>query len=176
MNKHQNTYDYLCHRFISMAFTIIACTCLASCGLEYNLKKGEEHLALGEYYDAAEQFKQAYLKTPVKERENRGKRALKMARCYEKINSTPKAISAYANAIRYKQASLNDRICYARLLLKNGQYKIAEKEFQELKDSLPGNCLVTNGMISAQRAPLWKKKGSRYKVKRMDIFNSRRDD
>ena len=176
MNWHQNTYDYLCHRFLSMAFTIFACISLANCGLEYNLKKGEEHLALGEYYDAAKQFKQAYLKTPVKERENRGKRALKMAICYDKINATPKAISAYANAIRYKQTSLNDKINYARLLLKNGQYKMAEKEFLELKDSLPENILVTNGLISAQKAPLWKKQGSRYKVKRMDIFNSRRDD
>ena len=29
-----------------------------------NLKKGEKALALGEYFDAAAQFKEAYRKTP----------------------------------------------------------------------------------------------------------------
>lgn len=147
-----------------------------SCGIDKNLKKGEKFLALGEYYDAADQFKQAYTKTPSKERASRGKIALKMARCYDKINSTPKAIAAYRNAVRYNQASIDDRLAYARLLLKNGEYKQAEKEFRILVDSLPDNVLARNGLKSAQLAPTWKKEGSRYKVKKMDVFNSRRDD
>ena len=101
-------------------FTILFCLLLASCGIDKNLKKGEKFLALGEYYDAAEQFKQAYSKTPTKERDKRGERALKMAHCYEKINATPKAIAAYRNAIRYNQATIKDRLAYARQLLKNG--------------------------------------------------------
>ena len=156
--------------------TAVCCLLLMSCGIDKNLKKGEKFLALGEYYDAADQFKQAYTKTPSKERASRGKIALKMARCYDKINSTPKAIAAYRNAVRYNQASTDDRLAYARLLLKNGEYKQAEKEFRILVDSLPDNVLARNGLKSAQIAPTWKKEGSRYKVKKMDVFNSRRDD
>ena len=156
--------------------TAVCCLLLISCGIDKNLKKGEKFLALGEYYDAADQFKQAYTKTPSKERASRGKIALKMARCYDKFNSTPKAIAAYRNAIRYNQASIDDRLAYARLLLKNGDYKQAEKEFRILVDSLPDNVLARNGLKSAQLAPTWKKEGSRYKVKKMDVFNSRRDD
>jgi len=156
--------------------TAVCCLLLMSCGIDKNLKKGEKFLALGEYYDAADQFKQAYTKTPSKERASRGKIALKMARCYDKINSTPKAIAAYRNAVRYNQASIDDRLAYARLLLKNGEYKQAEKEFRILVDSLPDNVLARNGLKSAQLAPTWKKEGSRYKVKKMDVFNSRRDD
>lgn len=156
--------------------TAVCCLLLMSCGIDKNLKKGEKFLALGEYYDAADQFKQAYTKTPSKERASRGKIALKMARCYDKINSTPKAIAAYRNAVRYNQASIYDRLAYARLLLKNGEYKQAEKEFRILVDSLPDNVLARNGLKSAQLAPTWKKEGSRYKVKKMDVFNSRRDD
>ena len=66
--------------------TALCCLLLISCGIDRNLKKGEKFLSLGEYYDAADQFKQAYTKTPAKELDNRGKIALKMARCYEKIN------------------------------------------------------------------------------------------
>lgn len=154
----------------------MGCMLLLGCGIEKNLKKAEKHLALGEYFDAAEQYKQAYSKTPIKERANRGARALKMAYCYNKINATPKAIAAYRNAIRYKQAKLEDQLTYARLLLKNGEYKQAAKEFALLKDSLPNNVLVNNGLLSAQMAPQWKKEGSRYTVKRQDVFNSRRQD
>jgi tetratricopeptide (TPR) repeat protein len=156
--------------------TAVCCLLLISCGIDKNLKKGEKFLALGEYYDAADQFKQAYTKTPSKERASRGKIALKMARCYDKINSTPKAIAAYRNAVRYNQASIDDRLAYARLLLKNGEYKQAEKEFRILVDSLPDNVLARNGLKSAQLAPTWKREGGRYKVKKMDVFNSRRDD
>lgn len=156
--------------------TAFCCLLLISCGIDKNLKKGEKFLSLGEYYDAADQFKQAYTKTPPKERENRGKLALKMARCYNKINSTPKAVNAYRNAIRYNQASLDDRLAYARLLLKNGEYKQAEKEFRILVDSMPDNILAQNGLKSAQMAPNWKKAGSRYQVKKMDVFTSRRAD
>lgn len=159
--------------------TILVAICsllLMSCGADKYMKKGEKYLALGEYYDAAEQFKQAYTRTPTKERETRGKRALKMAQCYERINTTPKAIAAYRNAMRYNQASLQDRLAYARQLLKNGEYRQAEKEFSILADSLPDNLLVKNGLVSAKMAPQWKKQGSRYIVKRMDVFNSRRHD
>lgn len=156
--------------------TAFCCLLLISCGIDKNLKKGEKFLSLGEYYDAADQFKQAYTKTPPKERENRGKLALKMARCYNKFNATPKAVNAYRNAIRYNQASLDDRLAYARLLLKNGEYKQAEKEFRILVDSMPNNILAQNGLKSAQMAPGWKKAGSRYQVKKMDVFTSRRAD
>ena len=156
--------------------TAFCCLLLISCGIDKNLKKGEKFLSLGEYYDAADQFKQAYTKTPPKERENRGKLALKMARCYNKFNAAPKAVNAYRNAIRYNQASLDDRLAYARLLLKNGEYKQAEKEFRILVDSMPDNILAQNGLKSAQMAPKWKKAGSRYQVKKMDVFTSRRAD
>ena len=39
---------------------------------------------------------------------------------------------------------------------------------------MPDNVLARNGLLSAQQAPAWKKQGSRYTVKRMDVFNSRR--
>ena len=155
---------------------LISSLLLMSCGADKYMKKGEKFLALGEYYAAAYQFKQAYTRTPVKERDTRGKRALKMAQCYQRINATPKAIAAYRNAIRYNQASKEDQLAYARQLLKNGDYRQAEKVFLMLKDSMPGNQLVANGLKSAQMAPEWKKQGSRYIVKRMDVFNSRRHD
>ncbi|MBR1427647.1 MAG: OmpA family protein [Prevotella sp.] len=159
------------------AIVIIVLSCLLmSCGADRNMKKGEKLLAIGEYYDAAEQFKQAYSRTPAKERDERGKRALKMAICYEKINATPKAIAAYRNVIRYKQDHIETHLSLARLLLKSGSYKEAAREFQMVLDSLPDNQLAKEGLKSAQSAPEIKQLGSRYTVKKMDVFNSRRAD
>ncbi|MDD6591947.1 MAG: OmpA family protein [Prevotella sp.] len=147
---------------------------LSSCGADKNLKRGEKYLALGEYYDAANEFKTAYQKTPSKERDKRGQRARKMAYCYDRSLQTAKAIAAYRNAIRYNQATSDDLLAYARLLLKNGNYKEAEAAFMQVLDSLPGNVLARNGLLSARQAPAIKNEGSRYTVKKMDIFNSRR--
>ena len=147
---------------------------LSSCGADKNLKRGEKYLALGEYYDAANEFKTAYQKTPSKERDKRGQRARKMAFCYDRSLQTAKAIAAYRNAIRYNQATSDDLLAYARLLLKNGNYKEAEAAFTQVLDSMPGNVLARNGLLSARQAPAIKNEGSRYTVKKMDIFNSRR--
>ena len=158
-----------------MAFLAVALM-LHSCAADNAMRKGEKFLAIGEYHDAAEQFKKAYTKTPTKERQLRGQRALKMAHCYRHISSTQKAISAYRNALRYNVATLDDRLDYARLLLKNGEYKRALTEFELLKDSMPDNVLVRNGLLSAKMAPKWKEQGSDYTVKKMTEFNSRRAD
>jgi len=152
------------------------CVMLCTCGAERNLKKAEQYMALGEYYDAATQYKQAYTKTSAKERQRRGSYAAKMAFCYEKINYTQKAISAYRNAIRYGSADTLMHRAYARQLLKAGDYKQAAKEFRLVLDSMPNDELSRNGLASAEYAPQWKKDGSKYTVKRMDVFNSRRAD
>ena len=153
---------------------VLSLLLLAGCGAEKNMKKAEKFMAIGEYYDAASQYEQAYSKTPPKERDRRGLIAGKMAVCYRKINSTPKAVAAYRNMVRYNKATVDDRLELGRQLLKNGDYKQAAEQFRVVLDSMPDNVLARNGLLSAQQAPAWKKQGSRYTVKRMDVFNSRR--
>lgn len=157
-----------------LALLVLSLLLLAGCGAEKNMKKAEKFMAIGEYYDAASQYKQAYSKMPPKERDRRGLIAGKMAVCYRKINSTPKAVAAYRNMVRYNKATVDDRMELGRQLLKNGDYKQAAEQFRVVLDSMPDNVLARNGLLSAQQAPAWKKQGSRYTVKRMDVFNSRR--
>ena len=162
------------HRLKHIILILFVTLMATSCAVDKNLKRGEQYLALGEYYDAANEFKRAYSKTSPKEKQKRGERAKKMAYCYDKSLQTQKAIAAYRNAIRYNVATKDDRLAYARLLLKNGEYKVAVPEFQAVLDSMPHSELAKNGLVSAQTAIATKEKGSRYTVKKMDIFNSRR--
>ena len=166
-------------RKLSIIILTILCAILTvSCGADQALKKGDKFYAVGEYYDAATQYRKAYTQTPSKERTLKGQRAMKLAECYRRINLTNKAISAYNNAVRYKQADSLTQFYLGQLHLRNGNYKEAAKHYQTAIDSLPADnpyrTLAKNGLKSAQMAPQWRKEGSDYTVKRMDIFNSRR--
>ncbi len=166
----------------------------AGCGADSAMKKGDKFFALGEYYDAAAQYKKAYSQTKSKDRPLRGQRALKMADCYRRINYTQRAIAAYNNATRYKQSDSLSNLYLAQLLLKNGSYKEAERLFQQLCDSAginvpntpylaslpqladPYHRQLAVGLQSARLAPKWKADAalSGYTVKKQDAFNSRR--
>ena len=154
----------------------ICAVLLVGCGAETAMKKGDKFFAMGEYYDAANQYKKAYSQTKAKDRPLRGQRALKMGDSYRRINQTQRAIAAYNNAVRYKQADSTSVFYLAQLLLKNGSYKDAEKYFALLLDSMPDNPLVKSGLESARMAPKWKADAalSGYQVKKEDLFNSRR--
>ncbi len=166
MNAKISTYIIIC----ALALVV------ASCGADHYMKKGDKFLAIGEYYDAAEAYKVAYNKTPSKERAKRGERAAKLAYCYDRINSNSKAMAAYRNVIRYEKDSLDTHLALARTLMKAANYKEAAKEFQMVLDSMPDNEIAKTGLLSAQTAQAEKEAGSRYTVKRMDLFNSRRAD
>ena len=165
-------------RQFTILCAIVATLLLAGCGADQAMKKGDKFYAVGEYYDAAAQYRKAYTQTPNKERELKGQRAMKMAECYRRILLTNKAITAYNNAVRYKQDDSLTHFYLGQLHLKNGNYKEAARQFQTAMDSLPQTDphwqLAKTGLHSAQMVPQWKKEISPYTVKRENQFNSRR--
>ncbi len=165
-------------RKTSAIFSILFSLLLMGCGADQALKKGDKFYAVGEYFDAAAQYRKAYTQTSNKDRAFKGKCAMKMADCYRRINFTSKAIAAYNNALRYKQDDSLTQLYLGQLYMRNGNYKEATKHFQAAIDSMrlpdEGIRLAKNGLKAAQLAPEWKKQGSDYTVKREALFNSRR--
>ena len=165
-------------RQFTILCAIVATLLLISCGADQAMKKGDKFYAVGEYYDAAAQYRKAYTQTPSKERELKGQRAMKLADCYRRILLTNKAITAFNNAVRYKQDDSLTHFYLGQLHLKNGNYKEAARQFQTAMDSLPQSDphwqLAKTGLHSAQMVPQWKKETSPYTVKRENQFNSRR--
>ena len=92
------------------------------------MRKGDQFFALGEYYDAAAEYRAAYSKTAIKDRDKRGERALKMAECYRRMNYTAKAIGAYQNGIRYTEKALSDRKKLEEQKVDDKAKKVAERE------------------------------------------------
>ena len=159
-------------------YLILSYLLLMGCGADQAMKKGDKFYAIGEYFDAATQYRKAYSQTPTKEKKLKGERAMKLAECYRRINFTNKAITAYNNVVRNKQEDSLTHFYLGQLYLKNGNYKEAAKQFKMASDSLPETNphwqLARNGLKSALMAPKWKKEGSDYTVKRENLFNSRR--
>ena len=96
----------LCNKFAPLFVLVVL---LTACNAESALKKGDQFYSRGEYYDAAAEYKRAYSRTPLRQRSQRGERALKMADCYRRINYTAKAVGAYQNARRYTEKATSDR-------------------------------------------------------------------
>lgn len=125
----------LSHTSLSLlAATLIAmlsAAMLMGCNAESALRKGDQFYARGEYYDAAAEYRRAYSKTPLRQRRQRGERALKMADCYRRINYSAKALGAYQNAIRYTEKAVADR----RKAEKAAQEEMERKARKDSKES-----------------------------------------
>lgn len=162
----------LCHILLCTVSAVL----LFSCGAGKSLKKAEQSYALGEYYDAAKNYKKAYSKTPPKQRKDRGVIAYKMGDCYQRINYTLRARGAYMNAVRYKYQDSAVFLRLADMHLKNGDYKNAAKNYEIYLSYKPDDRLAQNGIKSCELGPKWKKSPTRHIVKRFPLFNSRRTE
>ena len=67
--------------FLKIYSIVVGSMLIMSCGADKAIKKAEAFYAIGEYYDAATQYKKAYAQTPPKEKEKRGELSAKMAIC-----------------------------------------------------------------------------------------------
>ena len=163
-------------KLLPSLFLLAIILLLHSCRAENYVKKGDAFYAIGEYYDAAAEYKKAYSRTAIKDKDKRGQRAWKMAECYRRINYSAKAMGAYQNAIRYKYPDSMAIFYLAQMQQKQGDYKNALKNYELFLDTVPGHKLATNGKEGCIQAPIWKEKGSRYSIKKEPTLNSRRAD
>lgn len=151
--------------------------CLAGCGsAEKSIRKAEAALALGEYAEAAGQFKQAYQRTPSAEKEKRGALAYRMAEAYIRYGNTSAALGAYRSAARYKYTDTLTYLHTGDAAMRMGDYKAAAAAYRAYLETHSGDTAALSGLAAAEAAPAAKKKGSLYKVKLEKLFNASRAD
>lgn len=162
------------HFTIYVLFLLIVSS-LYSCK-SAKLSDAEEKQRIGEYYEAAAIYRKVYTKTSPKKRDLRGYIAYRMAECNRLINNTAKATSAYMNAIRYDYPDSTVYLRMGQMLQKTGRYPEAIKNYDIYMENDPSNLLAINGIQGCELASGWKKNPTRYEVRRMDKFNSRRGE
>lgn len=156
-----------------VAALLIAASCSTP---EKHQKKGDMYFSHGEYYDAATEYKTAYTTTPRSDKEARGMRAFLMGECYRRINSISKAEGAYRNAVRYDYVDTTTYFYLGRSQLMQGNYKGAQKSFEQYLAMFPNDRLAQAGLQSCRLGPEMKERGSTYEVHPVQLFTSRRAD
>lgn len=162
-------------KIISYLFLFLAIGFLYSCK-SAKLSDAEEKQRIGEYFEAAAIYRKVYTKTPPAKRDLRGYIAFRMAECNRLINNTPRATSAYMNALRYKYPDSIVNLRLGQMYQKSGRYGEAIKYYNDYLLAEPGSVLAFNGVTGSEEAVKWKQSPTRYTVKRMDKFNSRRSE
>lgn len=140
------------------------------------LSDAEEKQRIGEYFEAAAIYRKVYTKTSPQKRDLRGYIAYRMAECNRLINNTQRATSAYMNALRYDYPDSIVNLRLGQMYQRSGRYPDAIRYYNEFLKLNPESELALNGIKGSELAPQWKQNPSRYTVKRMEKFNSRRGE
>ena len=80
------------------------------------------------------------------------------------------------NALRYKYPDSIVNLRLGQMYQKSGRYGEAVKYYNDYLLAEPGSVLAFNGVTGCEEAVKWKQSPTRYTVKRMDKFNSRRSE
>ena len=144
-----------------------------SCGIGALIKKADARYEIGEYYTAGNLYKRVYSSLTSKDKTQRGRIAFRQAECY-RLTNQGRAEQAYLNAIRYNYPDSIVYLHFAQVLLQNGKYADALKNYQLFLTKDTSNLVAKNGIKSCTFMAEWKNVPSRYTVKRSAEFNLRR--
>ncbi len=130
--------------------------------------------AIGEYYDAADLYKQSYSRVSSKrEKALKAHVAFRQGECYRILNNKH-AASAYKNAIRYNYADSIVYLRYAQVLQYQGKYKEADNQYLIYLQTHPADYVAQAGHYACNSIDEWKKQSSRYKIALSKDFNDKR--
>lgn len=147
---------------------------LSSCSIKTRVKRADKKYAIGEYYDAADLYKQCYGRlSPKKERALRAHVAFYQGECYRILNN-PKATNAYQNAIRNRYQDSIVYLRYAQVLQYQGKYRDADKNYLIYLEAHPTDYQAQAGHYACGQVEGWRKQPSRYKVSPAKEFNAKR--
>lgn len=146
-----------------------------SCGTA-KLADARAYFTRGEFYAAAETYRKLYQKTPREQRALRGVIAFEMAENYRMLNQSPRALTAYRNAIRYNYPDTLQFYHFARMLHREGNYEEAATAYRDFLERVPGHSLAMAGLQGVEMARARQGEPERFSVQREEGFASNRSD
>ena len=147
---------------------------LTGCSIQQRVKKADKKFAIGEYYDAAQIYKQCQRNINAKQqRELKAHVSFRQGECYRILNDG-KAVNAYASAIKYKYPDSIAYLRYGQALMYQGKYKDAEKAFLTYLEYDSASTHAQFGVYACRNAADWKKTPTRYKVTLAKDFIAKR--
>ena len=155
---------------------IVSLLCLSGCSIQQRIKRADKKFAIGEYYVAADIYKQCYSRLSTqKNRELKGYVAYRQGECYRILNH-PRAVNCYQSALRCKY-HLQDSTIFlhaGQALQYQGKYKDAAKSYELFLESHPDNYVAQASRYACVKIDEWKRESSRYKIAEAKEFNQKR--
>lgn len=133
-----------------------------------------EYFNAGEYYEALDQFKNAYSK--VKDKALKADMCYMVAECYRLINDPRNAELWYKKGIRSAYAKPEAQYQLAEALKKSGKYLPAVDEFRKYKQLAPSDARADQEIRACELADEWLRNPEAYKVDELKDLNSRNSD
>ena len=162
---------------LSPLYILLIFILLSACGTpERSIKRGDAAMAIGEYCEAAAQYKKGYSRIPPTDRKRRGEVAYKMGDAFRRYGNTARALGAFRNAARYGQNDTLTQFYIGELLRMQGDYRGAEKAYLTYLDSFPSDERARQMLQSVSEATGIKERGSAYTVKMETMFSGSRSD
>ena len=155
-------------QFTPYLFLLLAASFLYSCK-SAKLSDAEEKQRIGEYFLKRRPLPESIYEELLLPSETCVDISLSgMAEYNRLINNTPRATSAYMNALRYKYPDSIVNLRLGQMYQKSGRYGEAVKYYNDYLLAEPGSVLAFNGVTGCEEAVKWKQSPTRYTVKRMD--------
>jgi peptidoglycan-associated lipoprotein len=162
----------------SLFFIIILITA-ASSDLSAQKRKSErayETYYAGEYYEAIDQFKDAYSKTKKSDKNARTELVFMIAESYRHINDPKNAETWYKLAVRSSVSKPDAQYWLAESMKKNGKHQAAIDEFRKYKQVAPSDSKADQQIRACELALEWIRNPEAYRIEDLRDINSRESD
>lgn len=137
-------------------------------------ERAYEYFSAGEYYEALDQFKDAYSK--IKDKALKAEMVFMVAECYRLINDPRNAELWYKKGVRTAYAKPEAQYQYAESLKKNGKYQLAVEEFRKYKQVAPSDARADQEIRACELADEWLRNPEAYRVEEVRDLNSKYGD
>ena len=160
-------------------FFIIILVTAASFDVSAQKRKTErayETYYAGEYYEAIDQFKDAYSKTKKADKNARTELVFMIAESYRHINDPKNAETWYKLAVKSATSKPDAQYWLAESMKKNGKHQAAIDEFKKYKQVAPSDSRADQQIRACELALEWTRNPEAYKVEDLKDLNSKESD
>ena len=130
----------------------------------------------GEYFDAIDQFKDAYSKTKKADKNTKSELVFMIAECYRIVNDPKNAETWYKLAVKSSYSKPDAQFWLAESMKKNGKFQQAIEEYKKYKQIAPSDARADQEIRSCELAIEWMRNPEAYKVEELKEINSKEAD
>jgi peptidoglycan-associated lipoprotein len=164
-------------RRLVLFFILLSIICIPdSFAQKRRTEKAYASYNAGEYYNAIDQFKDAYSKAGKNDKASRTELCYMIAECYRLTNEPKDAETWYRLAVKSSFSKPEAQYWLAESLKKNGKFQQAIEELKKYKQISPSDSRSDQEIRACELALEWQRNPEQYKVEELKDLNSKDSD